>query len=246
VSSLVLTHTRYQLLETVRIPIAVIGSAFWPAASMLAFVVPFAGHDRSAATLATASMITFAVMSTNLFQFGIGVADDRAQPWDPYVRTLPAGAAPRFAGRILAGLAMMTLSLLPVIVIAALLTEASITPLAFLAATGVTALIAIPFILMGLAIGYSLPQKAAIVVAQVLFFPLAFAGGLMTAPGQAPGFVEHLAPYLPTGGAVRLMWATVGDYPFRAGSIASLVVWTLALAGLALWAYRRDEGRRFS
>jgi ABC-2 type transport system permease protein len=42
------------------------------------------------------------------------------------------------------------------------------------------------------------------------------------------------------------MWATVGDYPFHAGSIASLFAWTIALAGLAVWAYRRDEGRRFS
>jgi ABC-2 type transport system permease protein len=131
-------------------------------------------------------------------------------------------------------------------VIAALFTEATITPLAFVGAAGVTMVVAIPFILMGLAIGYSLPQKAAIVVAQVLFFPLAFAGGLMTAPGQAPGFVEHLAPYLPTGGAVRLMWATVGDYPFNAGSIVSLIAWTTTLAALAVWAYRRDEGRRFS
>jgi ABC-2 type transport system permease protein len=243
---MVLTHTRYQLLETVRIPIAVIGSAFWPAASMLAFVVPFAGGDRVYATLATTSMITFAVMSTILFQYGIGVADDRAQPWDPYLRTLPAGAFPRFTGRILSGLAMMVFSLLPVILIAALFTKASVTPMAFLATAGVTALIAIPFILMGLTIGYSLPQKAAIVVAQVLFFPLAFAGGLMTTPGQAPGFVEHLAPYLPTGGAARLMWAATGYRPYSAASIASLVGWTLILAGTALWAYRRDEGRRFS
>jgi ABC-2 type transport system permease protein len=245
-TSLVLTHAKFQLVETFRIPVAVIGSAFWPAASMLAFVVPFAGDDPAIATYATASMVTFAVMSTNLFQYGVGVAEDRAQPWDPYVRTLPAGATPRFAGRILSGLCLMVFSLLPVVLIAALLTEATLTPLAFLAAAGVTALIAVPFILMGLAIGYSLPQKAAIVVAQVLFFPLAFAGGLMTAPGSAPGFVEDLAPYLPTGGAVRLMWAAVGDYPVDAGSIGSLVGWTATLAGVAVWAYRRDEGRRFS
>src|SRR3954464_4986232 len=121
-SSLVLTHTRSQLLETVRIPIAVIGSAFWPAASMLAFVVPFAGDDPVGATYATVSMITFAVMSTNLFQYGIGVAAARAEPWDPSLRTLPAGAFPRFTGRLLAGLAMTAFSLLPVLVIAALFT----------------------------------------------------------------------------------------------------------------------------
>ena len=94
-AALVLTHARFQLIETARTPIAVIGSAFWPAASMLAFVVPFVGDDPVAATYATASMVTFAVMSTNLFQYGVGVADDRVQPWEPYVRTLPAGAVPR-------------------------------------------------------------------------------------------------------------------------------------------------------
>jgi ABC-2 type transport system permease protein len=185
-------------------------------------------------------------MSTNLFQYGIGVSEDRVQPWDPYVRTLPAGAFPRFAGRIVAGLCLMVFSLLPVVLIAAFLTAATITAPAFLAAVGVTAVISVPFILMGLSIGYSLPSKAAIVVAQLLFFPLAFGGGLMTAPGGAPGFIEGLAPYLPTGGAVRLMWAAVGDYPVNVGSVASLIAWTVILGAFAAWAYRRDEGRRFS
>jgi ABC-2 type transport system permease protein len=245
-SALVLTHARAQLIETARTPIAVIGSAFWPAASMLAFVVPFVGSDPVYATYATASMVTFAVMSTNLFQYGVGVAEDRVQPWEPYVRTLPTGALPRFAGRLLSGFALMVFSLLPVVLIAWLCTAATVTPLSFLVALIATFVISDPFIIMGLAIGYSVPPKAAVVVAQVLFFPLAFGGGLMTAPGSAPGFVEDLAPYLPTGASVRLMWAAVGDYPLQIGSILSLLAWIVVLGGVALWAYRRDEGRRFS
>jgi ABC-2 type transport system permease protein len=245
-TALALTHARFHLLEVMRIPIALIGSAFFPAASMLFFVVPFVGDHPVYATYATASMVTFAVMSTNLFQYGVGVAEDRAQPWDPYTRTLPAGPGPRFAGRILSGFAMMTISLIPVLVIAALLTEATVTAGGFLTALVATFAVAVPFILMGLSIGYALPAKAAIVVAQVLFIPLAFGGGLMTAPGAAPGFVEDLAPYLPTGGAARLMWAAVGDFPFHPGSAITLLGWTVALASLAAWAYRRDEGRRFS
>jgi ABC-2 type transport system permease protein len=244
-SSLALTHARFQLLETTRIPIALVGSAFFPAASMLFFVVPFTGDDPVASTFATASMVTFAVMSTNLFQYGIGVAEDRAQPWDPFTRSLPAGPVPRFAGRILAGLVLMVVSLVPVVVIAALFTEATITSAGFVAAVGATVVAAVPFTLLGLGIGYSLPSKAAIVVAQVLFFPLAFGGGLLTPPGTAPGFVEALAPYLPTGAAVRLMWAAVGDYPFDSTSLIALAGWTSALAAFAVWAYRRDEGRRF-
>ena len=245
-TSLALTHARFQLLETVRIPIALIGSAFFPAASMLFFVVPFVGGDPVYATYATASMVTFSIMTTNLFQYGVGVAEDRGQPWDPFTRTLPAGPGPRFAGRIMAGLVLMGISLTPVVLIAWLFTAATLTAPAFLAALAATVVVAVPFTLMGLAIGYALPAKAAIVVAQVLFIPLAFGGGLMTAPGSAPGFVENLAPYLPTGGAARLMWAAVGDFPVQPASVAALVAWTGVFAGVAAWAYRRDEGRRFS
>jgi ABC-2 type transport system permease protein len=101
--SLVLTNARFHLLETVRIPIALVGTVFFPAVSMLFFVVPFAGHDPVAATFATASMVCFAVMTSSLFAYGVGVSEDRAQPWDPYLRTLPAGPGPRFAGRSFPG-----------------------------------------------------------------------------------------------------------------------------------------------
>ncbi|MER7455565.1 ABC transporter permease [Micromonospora sp. NPDC126480] len=243
---LALVHTRYQLLETLRTPVAVVGSAFFPAAAMLFFVVPFAGGDPVAATFATASMVTFSVLSANIFQYGVGVAEDRDQPWDPYTRTLPAGPAPRFAGRILAGLAITYLSLTPVVLIAATLTEARVTAGAFLLATATVAVVSVPFTLLGLAIGYSLPSRAAIVVAQVVFFPLAVGGGLLTAPDAAPGFIEAVAPFLPTRGAVELMWAAVDDYPLNPLSMIMLGVWIVGLAALAGWAYRRDEGRRFS
>nr|WP_204341771.1 ABC transporter permease [Micromonospora terminaliae] len=241
-----MVHARYQLLEIVRIPVAIFGSAFFPAATMLFFVVPFAGDDPTAATYATAAMVTFAVMSANIFQYGIGVAEDRDQPWSVYSRTLPAGPGPRFAGRILAGLAITYFSMLPVVVIAAVATAARVTPAQFLLAAGGVALISIPFTLLGLAIGYSLPSKAAIVVAQLIFFPLAFGGGLLFGPDNAPGFVDAIAPYLPTRGALELMWAAVTDWRPNPVSMVMLGVWVVALAAVAGWAYRRDEGRRFT
>lgn len=105
---------------------------------------------------------------------------------------------------------------------------------------------AVPFTLLGLTIGYALPSKAAIVVAQVVFFPLAFGGGLLSSPGNAPGFIETIAPFLPTRGAVELMWAAVGDFTPEPTALIMLGVWVVVLASAAGWAYRRDEGRRFS
>ncbi len=244
--SLAFTHARYQFLESIRIPIAVIGSAFFPAAAMLFFVVPFAGDHAVAATYATGSMTTFAVMSTCLFSYGIGVAEDRAQPWDPYLRTLPAGPLPRFAGRVLNGMLFMLVAILPVLVIAALFTEATASLAGLLLGIGALLVASVPFTLMGLFIGYALPSKAAIAVAQIVFFPMAFGGGLLSAPQDAPGFVELIAPFLPSRGGVELVWAATGDFSPRPLSMIMLGVWTAVCLALAAWAYRRDEGRRFT
>jgi ABC-2 type transport system permease protein len=246
VSNLALTHARYRILETSRIPVAVVGGAFFPAASMLFFVVPFAGDNPIGATYATASMVMFAVMTSALFTYGVGVSEDRAQPWDPYTRTLPAGPAAAFAGRILSGLTFMTLSLLPVVLIGWFFTAATATVPSLLLALPAVVAGALPFTFMGLAIGYALPTKAALAVAQIIFFPLAFGGGLLSAPSQAPAFVETIAPYLPTRGAVELLWAAVGDFRVSTTSMLALAAWTLAMAALAAWSFRRDEGTRFS
>ncbi|WP_433209325.1 ABC transporter permease [Dactylosporangium sp. CS-047395] len=245
-TSLALTHARFRILETIRIPIAVVGGAFFPAASMLFFVVPFAGSDPVGATFATASMVMFAVMTSSLFNYGVGVSEDRAQPWDPFTRTLPAGPAAAFAGRILSGLTFMAISLVPVVIIGWLFTAATTSWVGLLLGLGAVVLAALPFTFMGLAIGYALPMKAALAVAQIIFFPLAFGGGLLSAPGDAPGFVETIAPYLPTRGAVELLWAAVGDFAPSTTSMVSLAVWTAVMAALAAWAFKRDEGARFS
>ncbi|WP_433497713.1 ABC transporter permease [Sphaerimonospora sp. CA-214678] len=241
-----LVHAKYQFIETIRVPIAVISAVFFPTAAMIFFVVPFAGHDPVASTYATASMVTFSVMMNCLFSYGVGVAEDRAQPWDPFTRTLPAGSGPKFAGRILNSVVFMVMSLIPVVAVAAIATEATITTFRLLAAIGTLVLVAVPFTLMGLAIGYALPSKAALATAQIVFFPLAFGGGLLAAPGQSPGFVEVIAPFLPTRGAVELMWRAVGDFKVSVTSMIMLVVWILLSGALATWAYRRDEGRRFA
>ncbi|MFE9204140.1 KUP/HAK/KT family potassium transporter [Micromonospora sp. NPDC007230] len=89
--------------------------------------------------------------------------------------------------------------MLPAVVIAAVATAATVAPLDFLLAVGAVAVISVPFTLMGLAIGYSLSSKAAIVVAQLVFFPLAFGGGLLSNPDDAPGFIKAIAPTCPPG-----------------------------------------------
>jgi ABC-2 type transport system permease protein len=166
-------------------------------------VVPFAGDDPVGATFATASMVTFAVMISSLFSYGW--VSPRIAP-SPGIRTgarCRPGLAPASPGAYWPGVVMTFVSLVPVVAIAAIATEATTPPLRLALAAGAVLVVALPFTLMGLAIGYALPPKAALAVAQVIFFPLAFDGGLLSAPGQAPGWVEVIASYLPTRGDGR-------------------------------------------
>lgn len=244
---LALVHARFQFLETVRIPIAIIGNCVFPALILLFFVVPIEAvrTDPVASTAAVAQIAVFAVMSTCLFTFGVGVAEDRALPWDSYVRTLPAGPGPRLAGRLLNGLAFALLGLLPVLGVAAWGTAATVTGAQFVAGLAVLIAVAAPFLFAGFAIGYSLPVKGALAVAQLMLFPLAFGGGLLLPPDSFPGWLEGLSHLLPTRGARDLLIMVLTGASPSLLAVAALIGWTVLLAALAGWAYQRDEGRRF-
>lgn len=244
---LTLLHLRYQFLETVRIPIAVIGNALFPALALFFFVVPQdeVAADPLQSTIAVASLALFAIASANIFTHGIGVAEDRALPFDSLMRCLPAGPGPRMAGRILNGGAFSLLALVPLVFISWIFTEAGAPPARLAAGIGVLLLASVPFTFLGLAIGYATSAKAAIAVVQVTLFPLAFLGGLFLPPFLFPDWLNTLSLATPTrAGRDALIQALTGE-GLHASTIPVLVAWALVLAALAVVAYRRDEGRRY-
>lgn len=239
-------HARYQFTETIRVPIAVIGTMLFPSLSLLFFVVPqpFA-KDPAAATTATAQLAVFAVMSVCLFNYGVGVAEDRALPWDSYLRTLPVGPSPRLIGRLVNGLAFIVLGLVPLVLIAWLLTAATLPP-SRLALTAAALLAAgLPLFAAGISIGYSMSTKAALAVAQSLLLPLAFAGGLLLPPETFPGWLNSISMWLPTRAGRDLVVSATTGVALPGSTLLVLAAWTLITGSLAMGAYRRDEGRRF-
>lgn len=240
-------HGRLAFVETLRIPIAVLGNLLFPALALIFFVVPqdAVADDPVLATAAVAQLGVFAVMSTCLFSFGAGVAEDRQQPFDPYLRTLPAGPGPRLTGRVLNGLAWSYVALVPVVLVGWLLTAASMSPGQGLATVVLVVGVAVPFLLLGLAIGYRLSAKAAIAVVQAVLFPLAFAGGLFMPPEAFPAWLDTLSKALPSRAARDLAVQVSTGVDAYALAVPVLVLWTLVFAALAVGAYRTDEGRRF-
>lgn len=63
--NLALVHARYQFLETVRVPVAVVGNVVFPALVLLFFVAPDpeVGGDPVVATAAVGQISVFAVLA---------------------------------------------------------------------------------------------------------------------------------------------------------------------------------------
>jgi len=162
-----------------------------------------------------------------------------------YMQILSDDLCRRLAGRVINGVVWSYFALVPLVVIGWLLTAATITVPRALAAVVMVPVVAVPFLLLGLAIGYRLTSKAAIAVVQATLFPLAFAGGLFLPPEMFPSWLDAISKLLPSRAARDLAVQAVTGDPAYAGALLVILAWTALFAALAVLAYRRDEGRRF-
>lgn len=245
--NLAMTHAKYSLLETARTPIAIISALAFPSLGLLFFVVPQeqVASNPLWATQAVISMSVFAIMSNSLFSFGLTISEDREKPWDPYLRTLPVRGISRVLAYVFSIGLIGFVAMLPVILIGALFTAAEASPLGILLGLIAIAVSALPFMLIGIAIGYSMSAKAAIAVVQIVMFGFAFVGGLFLPPVLFADWLNTLSKFFPSRHAREfVIWAVQGG-ELEWWVWVGLLAWTLVMLALALWLFRRDEGRRY-
>ncbi len=242
--NLVFAHWRASLVELIRLPGYFFPTLILPVMLYVFFGVP-ASDGALVANRLLASFAAFAVFGVVFFQFGVGIAQSRETSWEGYLRTLPAGPAPRFIAQVLAALVFAAVVVVIIAVIAVLATDAAIGLRATwrLAAAFVAG--AIPFGFFGIALGYWVTPRAAIPIANMLYLPLSYAGGLWIPPQQLPPPVAAVSGLLPTRHFAEVAWAATLGRPWSALSWLALIAYTAGFAALALWGFRRDEGQRF-
>ena len=99
--------------------------------------------------------------------------------------------------------------------------------------------------LLGTIIGTTAGPKAAIAITQVAMFVLAFGGGLFLPPLLFPEWLDLASKFLWVREAREIVIAAALGTGAPLWAVLGILLWTLVLGVLAVWLYRRDEGRRY-
>lgn len=189
-----------------------------------------------------ASFAVYAVLGVGFFQFGVTVAQDRASPFARWQRSLPGPVAAQWSARIVAAAIFVALAVALVVVLAHLMTDATLPARAWRRLALLCLLCTITATLMGIALGNVASPRAAVPVANLLYLPLAYLGGLWVPPLAMPDAINAISVWTPTRAMGELAWAAVEGRAFAARDLALLAAWTgaaAALVGLAQIGQRR-------
>jgi ABC-2 type transport system permease protein len=239
---LALLHARAMTLELARYPAYVVPTIVLPTVFFLFFASSGAQSD---ATVRMATFAGFAVIGVAFFQFGVGIAAERASPWETFVRTLPIGPAVRLGSRLVSAVVFAALAGGLLLVVASATTSASLTALRWVGLGAALLTGTIPFALLGIALGYWVPARGALPIANLLYLGLSYAGGLWMPPSRLPGTVADISHFLPTRALADALVATVEGASVDWRAWGALGGFACLFAALAAWGYRRDEGRRY-
>jgi len=238
---LVTAHARAMTVELLRYPAYLVPTLAFPPVFFLFFAAPGAGE---AATGRMAAFAGFAVIGVAFFQFGVGIAVERATPWEAYLRTLPIGPVVRLTARVMSAAVFAVAAGCVLVVVALATTTATMSPGSWSLFALSLLLGTAPFALLGIALGYWSPARGALPIANLLYLSLSYAGGLWLAPRNLPTVVRKLSPVLPTRAFADTLVASTGG-TVATGAWLVLAAFSLLFGSLTAWGYTRDEGRRF-
>lgn len=226
------------LRSILREPTALFFSVVFPVMFFALFASIFGSGAGTTGTL-LAGYGTFGVVSVMLLNPAITVADERTRGWLRVKKVSGAPVATTIAAKVLAALPYALAVVLALSAVAVL--EIGGVPGgvgAWLGLVAVLLLGGLPFALLGLAVGFVASSNATAAILNGVLFPMVIVSGLWFPVTILPGFVQAIAPFLPTYHLAQLAQAQMAGGAWVSHALA-LVAMTAVAAGLAALSYRR-------
>jgi ABC-2 type transport system permease protein len=193
-----------------------------------------------------AGLGAYATGSIMVFNVGVTLAIERGRKIDMLLRVSPMPPRAYLLAKGVVALAMAAVALV-LLALAGLavghtgLSAAQLGGLVIRLLAG-----SVPFLGLGMALGYLTGPDAASPVASLVYLVLSFCSGLFMPLSQLPHAVREVARLLPTYHFAQLAWGGIGaaDEP-AATALIWLASWSVFFFGAALRWYKRDQARRF-
>jgi ABC-2 type transport system permease protein len=241
-----LTYTRYELLRTFRNRRFFIFSIGFPLALFFLIAGPnrnehdFASSGLPAPLYYMAGLAAFGTMSAVLSS-GARIAGERSVGWNRQLRLTPLSTRSYFRAKIITAYATALASIVA-LDLAGTTLGVRLPADRWLSMTALMLVALIPFAALGILGGHLLTTDTigpAMGGSTALF---AFLGGTWY-PISSHGVMHAISECLPSYWLVRASHVALGGSGWTATGWIVIAVWTIAAAGLAGWAYRRDTGR---
>nr|BFD62778.1 ABC transporter permease [Bdellovibrio sp. HM001] len=241
---LTLLHTYYQFKELTRQPMYLISTLVFPAMFFWFFGVPNA-QNESAAAMLTGSFACFGVLGVVLFQLAIGIAQEKGTPWSHYLHILPLPKIFTFLPKVLNALVVSLLSIAAVVAVAILTTPLNWQELPWANFLASLLLGSIPFGLLGACLGYAASAKSVVPLANLVYLPLSFAGGLWMPPQALPDVVQKISAYLPTRLLGEVVWASLLKQDVQSKHTWGLMIYSVLFLAASLYVFRKAQEQEF-
>ena len=190
----------------------------------------------------TIQMGGYGAMMAGLSQ-AFTIVTERSLGWNRQLRITPLSGTGYLVTKVVAALAVAAFAIILVFAISIFGLHAQLAPLGWLAAGLGLWIGIIPFALIAILIGQFAKPEFAQPLFMVTFLGLSILGGLWVPLQIMPGWVSNVAQIVPSYWLNRLgqLGASGSDQLLTPALV--LTVWTILLAVLITWWYRRDAAR---
>lgn len=237
-------HTFYQLLELLRQPMYILTTLIFPAMFFWFFGAPNA-KDAGSSALLVGSFSCFGVLGVVLFQFAIGIAQEKGTPWAHHLRLLPLHGSLMVLPRVINALIVSLLTVAAVTAVGIITTPFEWHNVSWSAVASALLAGAIPFTLLGATVGYAANSRTVVPLANLIYLPVSFAGGLWLPPNALPKLVQKISEYLPTRYFGEVVWAAILKRPLLDKAVWGLVVYTVVFAVSAVLLFKRNQEQEY-
>jgi ABC-2 type transport system permease protein len=227
-------EAQHEFMTLLRTPSYVLPSLLFPVMFYTLFGVLMSGAQSSgkAAEYLLASYGVFGIIGAALFGLGVTTASDRERGFFVLKRALPMPRGALLFARLVSAMLLSSLISVLLAAIAATCTSASLVAWQWFALFFINVLGALPFAAIGLWIGTMFNGRAAPVVINLIYLPMAFLSGLWMPLTMMPAFVGKLAPLWPSWHLGQIALKVVGQ-----DSGTSILVHLSALAMVTVIAF---------